>query len=288
LFGYQHDELLGYPVEFLIPSNLRDGHRSLWTSYDRAPRTRPMAYESRLAALRKDGTIFPAQISLSPVPTAAGRFTLVVIRDVTEIRQTQSRLQERSIRQDRDRIADDLRDKVIQRIFAAGLALDGASTMTTQPQVRRRISASVAELDLVIRLLRDSVFGLDHQLEGHGLRWEIMTLCGELSPVAEVTFTGPVDGILHPADSTRLLGILRDALALIIQHATPVRISITADRDAHRTIIDTTPRTPSSGPATTDDGFPALRDQAAQAGIRLDIDSGPHGIRFAWHIPTTQ
>ena len=42
MFGYQHDELLGHPVEFLIPSDLRDGHRSLRDDYDRAPRTRPM------------------------------------------------------------------------------------------------------------------------------------------------------------------------------------------------------------------------------------------------------
>jgi signal transduction histidine kinase len=247
-----------------------------------------MGYESRLAALRKDGTTFPAQISLSPVPTAGGRFTLVVIRDVTEIRQMLSRLQERSVRQDRDRIADDLRDKIIQRVFAAGLALDGAITMTTQPQVRRRISASVAELDLVIRLLRDSIFGLDHQLEGHGFRSEIMALCGELSPAADIAFSGPVDGVLHPADSTGLLGILRDALALISEHASPARISITADCDTHRTVIDAAPLPSASGSGGTDDWFSALRDQAAQARIRLDIDSGPDGTRFAWHVLTNQ
>jgi PAS domain S-box-containing protein len=75
MFGYQRDELLGHPVEFLIPPDLRDGHRSLRASYDRAPRIRPMDEEAPLAGLRKDGTIFSAQISLSPVPTTAGQFT---------------------------------------------------------------------------------------------------------------------------------------------------------------------------------------------------------------------
>ena len=288
MFGYQHDELLGHPVEFLIPSDLRDGHRSLRASYDRAPRARPMGEEAGLAGLRKDGTIFPAQISLSPVPTAAGRFTLAVIREVTETRQVQDRLHERSILlQDRDRIAGDLRDKVIQRIFAAGLALESAAAMTTQPEVRRRVHTSVDDLDQAVRLLRDTIYSLNHQLEERSLRAGIITLCGELSPAPEVTFTGPVDGALRPAGSTRLLDILRDALALISQHATAVRISITADSDSHRTVIDAAPLSPANGTGGTDHGFPALRDQAAQAGIRLDIYPGPYGTRFTWHVPAT-
>ena len=87
MFGYQHGEVLGHPVEFLVPADLQDGHRSLRAGYDRAPRTRPMGDQARLVGLRKDGTTFLAQISLSPVRTAAGQFTLAVIRDVTGTRQ---------------------------------------------------------------------------------------------------------------------------------------------------------------------------------------------------------
>jgi hypothetical protein len=114
-----------------------------------------------------------------------------------------------------------------------------------------------------------------------------MTLSGELSPAPEVTFTGPVDGALHPADSTRLLDILRDALALISQHATPARISITADSDSHRTTIDAAPLSSANGAGGTGQGFPALQDQAAQARIRLDITPGPDGTRFVWRVPAT-
>ena len=237
--------------------------------------------------MRKDGTTFPAQISLSPVPTAAGQFTLAVIPEVTETRRLQDHLQERSILHDRDRIADDLRDKVIQRIFAAGLALEGAAAMTTQPEIRRRVRTSVDDLDQAVRILRDTIFSLDHQAGGHSFRAGIMTLCGELSPAPEITFTGPVDGALHPADSTRLLELLRDGLALISQHATPARISITADGDYHHAVIDAAPLSPASEAGGTGHGFPALRDQAAQARIRLDIDRGPYGTRFARHVPAT-
>ena len=285
MFGYQHDELLGHPVEILIPSGLQDGHRNLRASYHSAPSTRPMGDGVALIGLRKDGTTFPAQVGLSPVPTAAGQFTLAVIREVTEARRRQDRLQERAILHDRDRIADDLRDTVIQRIFAAGLALEGAAAMTTQPEVRARVRASVDELDQVVRFLRDTIFSLDHHLERHSFRAGIMTLCGELAPVPEITFTGPVDGALHPADSTRLLETLHDALTLISQHAIPAGISITADSDSHRTVIDAAPLSPANGAGGTGHWFPALQDQAAQARIRLDIDPGPYGTRLTWHVP---
>jgi len=287
MFGYQHDELLGHPVEFLIPSDLQDGRRSLLADYHRAPRTRPMGDGVALVGLRKDGTIFPGQVGLSPVPTAAGQSTLAVIREVTETRRLQDRLHEPSILHDRERIADDLRDRVIQRIFAAGLTLEGAAAMTTQPEVRRRVTSSIDELDQAIRILRDTIFSLDDRLEGHSFRAGITALCGELSPTPEINFTGPVDGALHPADSTQLLEILRDALALISQHAIPARISITADSDSHRTIIDAAPLSLANGTGGTGHWFPALRDQADRSGIRLDIDPSPYGTRLSWRIRAT-
>jgi two-component system sensor histidine kinase DevS len=180
MFGYQHDELLGHPVDFLIPSNLQDGHRSVPASCGRAAKSRPMGNEVALAGLRKDGTIFPAQISLSPVPTAAGQFTLAVIREVPETRRWQDHQHERSILHDRDRIDDDLRDQVVQHVFAAGLALEGVATRATQPEVRRQVRASVDNLDQAVRILRDTTFNLDRQLEGHGFHAGIVPLCAEL------------------------------------------------------------------------------------------------------------
>lgn len=206
-------------------------------------------------------------------------------RSQEETAGLQDRLRERSILDDRERIANDLRDKVIQRIFAAGLSLEGAATLSTQPEVRRRVGASVGDLDQAVRILRNTIFSLDHQSEEHSFHAGIMALCGELSPAPEVTFTGPSDAALCPADSTRLLEILRDAFALISQHATPARVSITADSGSHCTIIEAAPLSSVHGADGTDHGFLALRDRAAQARIRLDIDHGPHGARFAWHVP---
>ena len=96
--------------------------------------------------------------------------------------------------EDRDRIAAELQDKVIQQVFAAGMSLHSTAMLATQSEVRRRILAAADSMDQVLRLTRDAVFGLEHQRQGHGLRAEIVDLCEDLSPVPEISFTGPVDG----------------------------------------------------------------------------------------------
>ena len=119
IFGYQRDEVLGHPVEFLLPSDLQDGYRSLRAGYDRAPRTRPMDDQAWLVGLRKDGTTFPAQISLSPVRTAAGRFTLAVIRDVTETRRLAdlAALARAAVTAEQEHRSRDLLDTIITALF---------------------------------------------------------------------------------------------------------------------------------------------------------------------------
>jgi PAS domain S-box-containing protein len=83
MFGYPYTELAGYSVERLIPAHLQLAHRGHLAAYRKAPRIRPMGAGARLTGQRKDGTTFPVEISLRPVPTATGRFTLAVVREIT-------------------------------------------------------------------------------------------------------------------------------------------------------------------------------------------------------------
>ena len=84
MFGYGRDELLGQPVESLLPARLRKHHVAHRSKYSDDPRVRPMGVGMDLVARRGDGSEFPVEISLSPVATAGGRFVSSVIRDVTE------------------------------------------------------------------------------------------------------------------------------------------------------------------------------------------------------------
>ena len=216
----------------------------------------------------------------------------VAVQDLRErIRRSQrdrARLQERlrelSILQDRDRIAADLQEKVVQPIFAAGLTLQGAAAMVAEPELSRRLTNSVDDLDEVLRALRETIFGPQLRI-GDGLRTQFLDMSGGLSPLPEVTFTGPVEAALPPAVSAQLLEILREALGLIRKRFIPLRIGVTAGEDSYVTVIEAQPRSRAGRLNGSAHEFTPLRERAAQAGIEMGIEPGLDGTRFAWHVP---
>ena len=92
IFGYQRSELIGQPVELLLPQELRAVHTKHRAAYTAAPRTRPMGSGLSLSARRRDGSTFPVEISLSAIQTENGRLVTSVIRDITERRQAEESL----------------------------------------------------------------------------------------------------------------------------------------------------------------------------------------------------
>jgi PAS domain S-box-containing protein len=92
MFGYQRNELTGRPIEMLVPKRLTERHRQNVARFAGEARTRPMGAGIDPYALRKDGTEFPVEISLSPLHTPEGLFVSSVIRDITARRQIESEL----------------------------------------------------------------------------------------------------------------------------------------------------------------------------------------------------
>jgi PAS domain S-box-containing protein len=93
LFGYAREELLGQPVEVLIPDRFRDRHVSHRAGYQADPHTRPMGSGLELVARRKDGGELRVEISLSPMATDGDQLVTAIVRDRTERQATEQRLQ---------------------------------------------------------------------------------------------------------------------------------------------------------------------------------------------------
>jgi anti-anti-sigma factor len=158
MFGYQREEMIGLPVDSLVPLDVQAAHQSYRVGYTRAPDSRPMGERARLAGLRKDGATLPVEISLSPVPTATGNFILAVIRDATEARRREDLADlARGVVADQPQLAKDLLDRVAHRLFLVGLSLQTAADLPTDV-ARGRISEALDQLDETIHEIRDYAF----------------------------------------------------------------------------------------------------------------------------------
>jgi two-component system, LuxR family, sensor kinase FixL len=95
LFGYQRKELLGKPVEHLVPARFRERHQDHRGLFAKNPHVRPMGTGMELFAVRRDGSEFPVEISLSPIATGRQVLMSAAIRDITERKQAERLLQEK-------------------------------------------------------------------------------------------------------------------------------------------------------------------------------------------------
>ena len=141
-----------------------------------------------------------------------------------------------TLTEDRDRIARDLHDTVIQRLFAVGLSLQGTARLVDRPEVASRIADAINKLDETIRHLRTAIFDLEMTINQDGFRRMVFDLLHELTPVIgavpHVTFTGLVDSAISGLAADHALATLREALTNVGRHAgaTHVAVTIAAER----------------------------------------------------------
>ncbi|TFD82806.1 GAF domain-containing protein [Cryobacterium fucosi] len=130
-----------------------------------------------------------------------------------------------AVLEDRSRIARDLHDQVIQRLFAAGLGLQAIARTVVEPDLRYRILAQVDALDDAIAEIRTAIFALSAQIhpDRPSVRHRILDLLAELGPLFEhpprITFSGPIDLLTPDALADDLVAVLREGLTNVLRHA---------------------------------------------------------------------
>ncbi|MCZ7417617.1 sensor histidine kinase [Streptomyces sp. WMMC897] len=171
-----------------------------------------------------------------------------------------------AVYEDRDRIARDLHDLVIQRLFATGMMLEGAQRSADRAgapeprgEVRQRITQAVDELDATVREIRTAIYALqqgpverpDDSLRSRVLR-EVRTAAEAAGFPPSATFTGMVDSLVGEQTARNLVAAAREALSNAVRHAAAGRIEVTVD-----------------AAATLPDGRPAVRLAVADDGAGL-------------------
>lgn len=196
-----------------------------------------------------------------------------------------------SVLDDRDRIARDLHDRVIQRVYAVGMSLQGATRLPGRDQVVERVMRAIDDLDLTISEIRSAIFELSEPALPGGLRQAVLQLTEELSDTLrsrpEVRFEGSVDNSVPQHTGDHVLAVVREGLTNAGKHAQAARYEVrlgVTDRVVLELLDDGVgidlPHT------ALGLGLINLRDRAEKLGGTFEIHPREGGgTRLVWTVP---
>ncbi|MCE0764453.1 GAF domain-containing sensor histidine kinase [Pseudonocardia kujensis] len=191
---------------------------------------------------------------------------------------------------DRDRIARDLHDHVIQRLFATGLKLQSTLRRSVRPDVQDRIRQAVDELDETVREIRTSIFDLHGADQGGGgVRRRLLDTVDEVvagsALVPSVRTSGPVDSLVPPELVPHLLAAVREGTSNAVRHSGGRTVTVTLEAAADLVLQIVDDGTGMSGDVARS-GLHNLAERAEELGGGLDVWRRPGGgTRLTWRVP---
>jgi signal transduction histidine kinase len=235
-------------------------------------------------AYRPGSVAFTEAHDVALVETFAGQAALALERS-----RAQDEREMLAVLGDRERIARDLHDVVIQRLFAAGMQLQGAARQGLRPEVSARIDTVVDDLDTTIRDIRGAIFELRATDQGD-LRGEIRALAEEASaPLGfrpHLTLEGSIDSAVPDPVRPAVLAVLREALSNVARHAGAGAVEVGVRVGDGRLAVTVTDDGVGIGDLTPTGGLDNMRQRAEELGGSFTIGPArPRGTSLTWSVP---
>ncbi|MEU4575269.1 GAF domain-containing protein [Nonomuraea sp. NPDC023979] len=194
--------------------------------------------------------------------------------------------------EDRDRIAKDLHDLVIQRLFATAMTLMSTVRLVERPEAGKRLQHAIDELDETIRQIRSSIFALQGPREeaAPSLRGQIVDLVegagGHLGFMPGLRMEGQLDTLVPDAVAEHLLAVLREALSNVVRHSRATRADVLVEVAGSALTLVVSDDGVGVGERARHSGLRNIGERAALLGGEADVESPEGGgTRLLWHVP---
>jgi signal transduction histidine kinase len=242
-----------------------------------------------LSAGRRPGAMPLSQAAAGMLATFAAQAAIGL-----ELAEHRRQAEQMAVFEDRDRIAKDLHDLVIQRLYATGMSLQGVTSMIKAPEVADRISRSVDALDETIREIRSAIFALQTHPDARpaALRARVLFVAQEMASALgfapSLQLDGALDTMVPDEIAEHLLTALRESLSNAARHAdaTQVDVTITVNHHLVLTVLD---NGVGIAPGGRRSGLRNLAQRAAGLGGSLTARPGAAGgTELVWRVPLTR
>ena len=253
----------------LVPFDINDDERGL------------------LVVARREDRLPFHNLDIELASSFADQATLAVQRS-----RSRSDQQKMGILEDRSRIARDLHDHVIQRLFAAGLSLQAIASGLGPGPTATKILTQISDIDDTIAQIRQTIFALrtDGAPGSGGLRARLREVvdkvAGQFVSPPKIRFLGPVDLMSDRSATDDVVAVVTESLANVLRHAGADSVSISVSAAAGQLSVDVV----DDGVGIVGDphfsGLSNLRNRAEARNGEFSVDAvSPHGTHLAWSIP---
>ncbi|GAB2817711.1 GAF domain-containing sensor histidine kinase [Lentzea nigeriaca] len=242
------------------------------------------AVSGLLVTVREKGAV-PFGADLMPLLASLADQAVVAL----EFAENQKARRLVDVLEDRDRIARDLHDHVIQRLFATGMSLQGALTWVNHPEAKRRVQKAVNQLDQTVLEIRTSIFDLQSADDDTGLRRRLLDIVAELTEGAELTpavrMSGTIDNLVPDHLGEHAEAVVRELVSNAVRHARATELTLTVEA-GDMLIISMVDNGVGMPPQVARSGLRNLEQRASGYGGSSAVADEPGGgTRVTWQVP---